>query len=610
MRSAKQLSIPVAEARLLFMSVLSAGIGVVCGFVAYGLYHLIGFTTNILYYHRLSWDFVSPRFHHLALWAIPIPAVAGLAIGAMVKYGSRKISGHGIPEAMEAILLNKSRISPRVAILKPVSAALAIGSGGPFGAEGPIIQTGGAIGSLVGQFLHVTPAERKVLLACGAAGGMAATFSTPIAAVILAIELLLFEFKSRSFIPICIASVIATSVRFGLFGTGPMFSVPHHGFGTPSTLPAYMGLSVVAGLAAVVITKALYAAEDLFDRIPLDILWLPAIGGLAVGLIGYMQPRVLGVGYDTITEILDGRLTASVLIALVVAKAAAMCISLGSKTSGGVLAPVLTVGGAIGCLYGFAITHFWPALGLQPGVFALVCMAAVFGASTRATFTSIVFAFELTRDYQAVLPLMLVCVIADAIASSLMEHSIMTEKLVRRGVKVPQEYEADVLMGVNVSDVMSRNVFTVEADEPVTTVIEQVQGRRKDHPAHQAYPILDSDGHLAGIISRSDLIDCPEEDLDRLTVSQVGTPDVIVAHPDEPLHDALAKMLTFDIGHLPVVERDLPKTVVGFLTRSDIFKARHRRMADELHRHRVYNPLPRLLQRDRVKEDDTVDAPR
>lgn len=600
----KHHTIPVAEARLLFMSVLSAMIGVVCGFVAFGLYHLIGLVTNALYYHRLSLAFVSPRFHHLGAWAIPIPAVAGLVIGLMVKYGSQRISGHGIPEAMEAILLNKSRISPRVAILKPVSAALAIGSGGPFGAEGPIIQTGGAIGSLAGQFLHVTPAERKVLLACGAAAGMAATFNTPIAAVILAIELLLFEFMSRSFIPICIASVLATSVRFGLFGTGPMFIVPHHSFGTPATLPAYLGLSVVAGLAAVAITKSLYAAEDLFERVPLDIVWLPAIGGLAVGLLGYWQPRVLGVGYDTITAILDGRLAAPVLATLIVAKAAAMCISLGSKTSGGVLAPILMVGGAIGCVYGNAITHFWPGLGLQPGVFALVCMAAVFGASTRATFTSIVFAFELTRDYQVVLPLMLVCVIADAVASSLMEHSIMTEKLVRRGVKVPQEYEADVLLGVNVGDVMSQPVYTVDASEPVRTVTDQVQGRRKGHPPHQAYPIVDGQGHLVGMISRSDLMDVPGEDLERLTVSQAGTPDVVVTYPGEALHDALAKMLTFDIGHLPVVEKDAPETVVGFLTRSDILKARHRRMAAELHRERVYNPMPRMLQRNGKRAEE------
>lgn len=600
----KHHKIPVAEARLLFMSVLSAGIGVVCGFVAFGLYHLIGLVTNALYYHRLSWTFVSPRFHHFGAWAIPIPAVAGLVIGLMVKYGSQRISGHGIPEAMEAILLNKSRISPRVAILKPVSAALAIGSGGPFGAEGPIIQTGGAIGSLEGQFLHVTPAERKVLLACGAAAGMAATFNTPIAAVTLAIELLLFEFMSRSFIPICIASVLATSVRFGLFGTGPMFSVPHHSFGTPSTLPAYLGLSVVAGLAAVVITKSLYAAEDMFERLPFDIVWLPAIGGLAVGCLGYVQPRILGVGYDTITSILDGKLAASVLTVLIVAKAAAMCISLGSKTSGGVLTPILMVGGAIGCLYGNAMAHFWPGLGLQPGVFALVCMAAVFGASTRATFTSIVFAFELTRDYQAVLPLMLVCVIADAVASSLMEHSIMTEKLVRRGVKVPQEYEADVLLGVNVGDVMSRPAYTVGEGEPVRTVTDQVQGRRKGHPPHQAYPIVDGEGHLVGMISRSDLMDVPDEDLERLTVSRAGTPDVVVTYPDEALHDALAKMLTFDIGHLPVVERDAPKAVVGFLTRSDILKARHRRMAAELHRERVYNPMPRMLQRNGMRAEE------
>ncbi|HEY3265489.1 MAG TPA: chloride channel protein [Armatimonadota bacterium] len=575
---------------MLLLCALGAGIGLISGLVAFALYHLIGLMTNLFYYHRVSWAFVSPRYHALGPWSVLVPVAGGLAIGAMVKYGSSKISGHGIPEAMEAILVNQSRISPRVAFWKPISAAVAIGSGGPFGAEGPIIQTGGAIGSLVGQFLHVTPAERKVLLACGAAAGMAATFSTPIAAVILAIELLLFEFKSRSFIPICVASVIATSVRFGLFGTGPMFHVPAHNFGSFSALPFYLVLGLAAGATAVGITKALYFVEDAFDRIPVDILFLPAIGGLCVGLLGLLVPRILGVGYDTITDILTGSLPARVLLTVALAKAIAMCVSLGSKTSGGVLAPILMIGGAVGGLFGLAAHAAFPGLAVTPGVFALVCMAAVFGASTRTAFTSIVFAFELTRDYQAVLPLMFAVVIADAVASSLLEHSIMTEKLVRRGVKAPREYEADVLMGLRVDAVMSDPVVTVPADAPARDVADQVRGHLADRPTHQAYPIVDADGDLKGIIVRTDLINLPEEELERLTALQAGTPDVVVTYPDEALHEALGKMLTFDIGHLPVVQRCRPKRLVGFLTRSDVLRARHRRMAEELHRERIYSP--------------------
>jgi H+/Cl- antiporter ClcA len=590
MRTVKRQGLTVAEARLLYLSFLAVVIGVICGVVAFGLYHLIGLVTNLLYYDRVSWAFTDPRFHHLGPEAILIPAVAGLVIGIMVQFGSSKISGHGIPEAMEAILLNKSRITPAVAILKPISAAIAIGSGGPFGAEGPIIQTGGAIGSILGQFLRVTPAERKVLLACGAGAGMAATFSTPIAAVIIAIELLLFEFKTRSFIPLCIASVIATSVRFTLVGTGPMFHASPAGFGSLAVLPFYLVLGIVAGLAGAIITKALYFSEDLFDRIPLPVMWLPALGGLGVGLLGYVAPRILGVGYDTITDILAGTLGAALLVKIALAKAAALCVSLGSKTSGGVLAPILMVGGAIGALFGLAAQHYFPLLNIAPGVFALVCMAAVFAASTRATFTSIVFAFELTRDYKAVLPLMFACVIADATASLLSEHSIMTEKLVRRGVRVPTEYEADVLGGMQVDEVMTAPALTLPASTPVRDVLNHIGGRVEGEPAHQAYPIVDADHNLVGIVSRSDVMDLGDMDLEKRTVGDIATKDLVVAYPDEALHEALAKMLTFDIGHLPVVNRSDTKTITGFLTRSDILKARHRRMAEELQQEQVYHP--------------------
>jgi CBS domain-containing protein len=419
---------------------------------------------------------------------------------------------------------------------------------------------------------------------------MAATFSTPIAAVIIAIELLLFEFKTRSFIPLCIASVIATGVRFALFGTGPMFRATPAGFGSLKVLPFYLILGIVAGLVGAFLTKALYFSEDVFDRVPLPVMWLPAIGGLGVGLLGYVSPRILGVGYDTITEILAGALPVGVLVSLVLAKSAALCVSLGSKTSGGVLAPLLMVGGAIGALYGIGAHRLFPALNIAPGVFALVCMAAVFAGSTRATFTSIVFAFELTRDYQAVLPLMFACVIADATASLLCEHSIMTEKLVRRGVKVPTEYEADVLGGMRVDDVMSSPTLTLPAATTIADLLSHISGRIAGEIAHQAYPIVDDAGALVGIVSRSDVMNLGDMDLETRTVGDLATKDLVVAFPDEALHEALAKMLTFDIGHLPVVRRGDPKAAVGFLTRSDILKARHRRMAEELQQEQVYRP--------------------
>ncbi|MGH9516391.1 MAG: chloride channel protein, partial [Terriglobales bacterium] len=328
--AAEQQPLPTAQFRLVMISFLAAAIGLLAGGIAFLLYKLIGLFTNIAFYGQFSAVFRSPRYSHLGLWVILIPVIGGLIVGVMAKYGSTKIKGHGIPEAMEAVLVNRSRIEPRVAILKPISAAIAIGTGGPFGAEGPIIQTGGAVGSLIGQLLHTTASERKVLLACGAAAGMSATFNTPIAGVILAIELLLFEFKSRSFIPLVIASTLATAVHMQLLGAGPMFHVAAMNFDVPRGLPFYLLLGGLCGLAAVGFTRLLYWTEDLFEKLPIDELWWPAIGALGLGIIGYFVPRVLGVGYDTIGDILNGNLVLKVLVVVMLAKAAALVISLGS----------------------------------------------------------------------------------------------------------------------------------------------------------------------------------------------------------------------------------------------------------------------------------------
>src|ERR1700741_3667731 len=321
--------------RIELVSLIAAVIGILAGLIAYVLYDLIGLITNLAYYHEWSFHFRSPENTHLGPWIIVTPVIGGLIVGFMAKFGSEKIKGHGIPEAMEAVLTSRSRIEAKVAILKPLSAAIAIGTGGPFGAEGPIIQTGGAFGSLVGQLLSTTAVERKVLLACGAGAGMAATFNTPIAGVILAIELLLFEFRSRSFIPLVIASTLATSVRQLLLGTGAMFNVSPMDFGIPRALPYYLALGIVCGAIAIAFTKALYFVEDHFDKLPIDELWWPAIGALGLGVIGYFVPRVLGVGYDTIGDILNARLALGLLLVVMIAKAVALVISLGSGTSGG-----------------------------------------------------------------------------------------------------------------------------------------------------------------------------------------------------------------------------------------------------------------------------------
>ena len=569
--------------RMVPVSFLAAGIGLLAGLIAFVLYNLIGLFTNIFFYHRFSMVFVSARYNQLGLWVILIPVIGGIVVGFMAKYGSSKIKGHGIPEAMEAVLINRSRIEPRVAILKPISAAIAIGTGGPFGAEGPIIQTGGAIGSLVGQVLHTTASERKVLLACGAAAGMSATFNTPIAGVILAIELLLFEFKARSFIPLVIASTLATAVHMQLLGAGPMFKVTAMDFGIPHALLFYLLLGLVCGLAAVGFSKLLYWTEDQFEKLPVDDLWWPAIGALGLGIIGYFVPRVLGVGYDTIGDILNANLAWKVLIVVMFAKAVALVISLGSGTSGGLLAPMFMSSAALGGIFAMGMNRIFPAANLSPGAFALVAMGAVFGAASRATFSFIIFAFEITRDYNSVLPLMLVSVIADGIAMLLMPRaSIMTEKLARRGLHIHQEYEADALRQMMVSETMEKDVPKVPAHMKVGELADRIARRDPEVCHHQGMLILDSEGKLAGVITRGDVVRALDKDPSGgLSVLEAGTRDVVVTYPNELLHDASAKMLRNAVGRLPVVDRDDPRRVVGYLGRPGIMAARLRGLEDE-----------------------------
>jgi H+/Cl- antiporter ClcA len=572
-----------AQFRMVLVSFLAAGIGLLAGAVAFILYRLIGLFTNLFFFHRWSWDFSSARLNHLGMWVIVVPVIGGIVVGFMAKYGSSKIKGHGIPEAMEAVLFNRSRIQPRVAILKPISAAIAIGTGGPFGAEGPIIQTGGAMGSLVGQIFHTTASERKVLLACGAAAGMSATFNTPIAGVILAIELLLFEFKSRSFIPMVVASTLATAVHMQLLGKGPMFTVTAMDFGIPHALPFYLLLGVVCGLAAVGFSKLLYWVEDQFDKLPVDELWWPAIGALGLGIIGYFVPRVLGVGYDTISDILNANLVLKVLLVVMVAKAAALVVSLGSGTSGGLLAPMFMSSAAMGGIFAMVVNAIYPAAHLSPGAFALVAMGAVFGAASRATFTFIIFAFEITRDYNSVLPLMLVSVIADAIAMLLMPGaSIMTEKLARRGLRIHQEYEADVLQQMRVAETMDVEIPTLPAAMPLSELADRIARREPEVSRHQGMFVLHANGELAGVITRGDVLRALDEDpKGAMSVLDASTRDLIVTYPDEVLHEASLKMLRNNIGRLPVVDRGAPHKVVGYLGRPGIMAARLSRMEDE-----------------------------
>ncbi len=568
--------------RIELVSLLAALIGVLAGFIAYILYDLIGLITNLAYYHEWSFHFRSPENTHLGPWIIVTPVIGGLIVGFMAKFGSEKIKGHGIPEAMEAVLTSRSRIEAKVAILKPLSAAIAIGTGGPFGAEGPIIQTGGAFGSLVGQLISTTAAERKVLLACGAGAGMAATFNTPIAGVILAIELLLFEFRSRSFIPLVIACTLATSVRTILLGQHSMFSMGNVNFDVVHGLPFYLLLGLLSGAAAIGFTKLLYWVEDQFERLPINDLWHPAIGALGLGIIGFFVPRVLGVGYDTISDVLNNNLALKLLILIAVFKALALVISLGSGTSGGLLAPMFMSSAAMGGAFALIVNMIFPSAHLSPGAYALVAMAAVFGSASRATFAFIVFAFEITHDYNAILPLMLGCVIADMIAIRYLPSSIMTEKLARRGLKVPEEYEAGVLKMVRVGEVMRKDVNPIPQEMTVAELAERMGRGEPAYNLTQGLPIVSSDGKLVGVVTQGDLLRALELDpKGTMTVLDAGSRQLIVAHPDELAHDAMYRMLQRDIGRLPVVSRENPQQMVGYFNRSSLLGAWTRQLEEE-----------------------------
>jgi H+/Cl- antiporter ClcA len=573
--------------RLEIVSLLAALIGIFAGLVAFCLYDLIGLFTNLAYYHEWSFHFRSPEHTQIGPWIIVVPVIGAIIIGFMAKYGSDKIKGHGIPEAMEAVLTSRSRIEAKVAILKPLSAAIAIGTGGPFGAEGPIIQTGGAIGSLVGQLLSTTAIERKVLLACGAGAGMAATFNTPIAGVILAIELLLFEFRSRSFIPLVIACTLATSVRAILLGQHSMFSMSNVDFDPLHGLPFYVLLGVLSGVAAIGFTKVLYWVEDQFERLPIDDLWHPAIGALGLGIIGFFVPRVLGVGYDTISDILNNNLALKILLLLAVCKALALVISLGSGTSGGLLAPMFMSSAAMGGAFAMIVNKIFPGLHLSPGAYALVAMAAVFGAASRATFTFIVFAFEITHDFNAVLPLMLGCVIADMIALRYSPNSIMTEKLARRGLKVPDQFEVSAMKVARVGEVMLKDVQPIQQEMTVAELAERMGRGEPGYNLTQGLPIVSKDGKLVGVVTQGDLLRAIAQNPEgAISVFDAGSKELITAYPDELVHDAMQSMLRHNIGRLPVVRRDDSRQMVGYFNRSCLLTAWSLQAEDEKVRER------------------------
>ncbi len=480
-----------ADRRVLTLTGMAALIGVISAFVALALLRLIGFFTHLFYYHAIDSRLVSPADNRLGVWALLVPIVGGLIVGLMARYGSERIRGHGIPEALEAILIGQSRMSARVAVLKPLSSAISIGTGGPFGAEGPIIMTGGALGSLFGQAFHLSPAERKTLLVAGAAGGMAAVFGTPLAATLLAVELLLFEWKPRSFIPVACAAAVAGALRVPLLGAGPLFPMPPHAALTADGLVIALALGIAAGFGSGLLTWLVYACEDLFRKVPVHWMWWPLLGGTVIGLGGLLYPRALGVGYDTIHDLLTGQLVGVALLGLVVTKAVIWAVALGSGTSGGVLAPLLIMGGALG-----ALEAHWIPSG-DPGLWAALSMGAMMGGTMRSPFTAVAFMVELTHDVNVLPGLLVACVAADAVTVLLMKRSILTEKVARRGYHVTREYIANPLHLLRVQDVMEPPVLQVADRPPAVSYPDELLD-------HALTKMLEHEVDLLPVVNRSE----------------------------------------------------------------------------------------------------------
>jgi CIC family chloride channel protein len=542
----------VQHRRLVLLTGIATLLGIAGGGAAWVLLHLIDILTDV------ADDIPGP--------GVFVPAIGAAILISLLAKWAPTIRGHGIPEAMEAVLTKQSRVAPRTAIAKPISAALAIGSGAPFGAEGPIIVTGGSIGSLLGQVIRVSPSERKILLAAGAAAGMSATFGAPLAAVVLAIELLLFEFSARAFVPLVCATAVAGGMHGALFGEGPLFRVPVHDYAGLEVLPAFVLLGLACGLLAIVVTRGLFAIEELYRRLPVGEFWHPAIGAVGFAAVGLAVPRALGVGYEAIGDVLASRLALGTVAALALGKLVAWWLALGSGTSGGTLAPILLISASFGTVVGSGLNEVLPGRDVALGAFAVVAMAATFGAATQATFTAMVFVFELTRDYDVILPLMLATVVADLVYSAVNDDSLMTEKLRRRGVFVGRHYGVDPFSNSNVEAIMSTDVAVL----PSSATVGDARSRFAEG-GHGAYPVVDGAGRLVGIVTRGDVLrdDCGDAE----PLLHHASTDVVCVAPGDRAQVAMRVMVEESVEHVPVVADG---SLVGICTRTDLLKLRRR----------------------------------
>lgn len=565
----------IEKKRLIKISLLSIFVAIFISVIAKLLVHLIDLVTNISFYGLFSLKFNSPAHHNLGLWVIIIPVMGGLIVGVMALYGSKAIRGHGIPEAMEQILMNQSKIKPVIAILKPISSAIAIGTGGPFGAEGPIIATGGALGSTLGQLFKINSNERKIILAAGATAGMSAIFGTPIAAIFLAIELLLFEFSPKAILPVALACITGAAGHKLLFESGPVFPMSDLNIPGNMAIAIYSFLGIIIGFISIGLTKFVYLVEDNFEKLPIHWMYWPAIGGLGVGVIGYFSPHTFGVGYDNIINLLSGKLSLSIIGSLCLFKFLSWSIALGSGTSGGTLAPLLTIGGASGSIMGALILIIFPNSGITIPMAALIGMSAMFAGASRAYLTSITFALEATMQSNSLLPLLGACTAAYLVSLFFMKNTIMTEKIARRGVITPDSYQPDILIKINAEQILSQNERIFQAENSIKDVLLFIGNKKLKK---KWYLVKNKEGYYTGLLNIDDLktttinVDSPISTFVKIDLAYINNVD--------SLKRSLEILFINKQEFAPVLSVE-KNEVIGLLSQKEILEAYHQYLSKD-----------------------------
>jgi chloride channel protein, CIC family len=532
-------------------------------------------------------------------YVVIIPAVGGLLVGLLVYFFAREAKGHGVPEVQEAVALRGGRIRPVVAIVKSLASSICIGSGGSVGREGPIVQIGSALGSTVGQVLHLSDRRIRNLVACGAAAGIAATFNTPVAAVIFALEVILLEFAVEAFSTVIIAAVIATAIGRAVMGDVPAFEVPAYALVSWWELILYVGLGILCGLVATIFIRILHSSEDIFDKLKLPEYVKPAIGGLAIGVIGLFLPQIFGVGYQAMTDALLGNLPVTILGALVIAKLVATSLTLGSGGSGGVFAPSLFMGAMLGGFYGNIAHGWWPDLVAPSGAYAMVAMGALFAASARAPISAIIILFEMTHDYHVIVPLMFATVSATMLAEFISADSIYSIKLKRRGVDLSRKKDFTFLRKITAETAMKpvSRLTTVSPEMPIENM-----ARLFKETFHHGFAVVSDAGDFFGLITLKDMEGALlVKDMAGKMVKDLCTTRVVTAFPDETLEDVLRCFGALDVGRIPVVKREDPRKLVGMLRWSDIVRSYSQVMLDM-----EYEPGTMLIKCDISEGDRAV----